>query len=58
MAVTLPEYALLVKLFYGNKRNAAAYFPTSGGKKKVWFGLERYGLFFATRGLIRPGPSS
>ncbi len=24
----------------------------------VWFGLERYGLFFATRGLIRPGPPS
>jgi hypothetical protein len=23
---------------------------------EVWFGLERYGLFFATRGLIRPGP--
>ncbi len=22
----------------------------------VWFGLERFGLFFATRGLIRPEP--
>ncbi len=22
-----------------------------------WFGLERYGMFFATRGLIRPGPT-
>ncbi len=24
----------------------------------VWFGLGRYGLFFATRGLIRPGPTA
>ncbi len=24
----------------------------------TWFGLERYGLFFATRGLIRPGPTA
>ncbi len=23
---------------------------------RVWFGLERYGIFFAIRGLIRPGP--
>ncbi len=23
----------------------------------VWFGLELYGPFFATRGLIRPGPT-
>jgi hypothetical protein len=27
-------------------------------KVKVWFGLGRYGLFFATRGLIRPGPTA